>query len=354
MQLPQIPIVKSDRAAKTMFSISDIFDKHKKEEKKAPESGHAVTPQIPSEMKVADIIYKDIEKVTNPKMTELYGELCAKAKYIYSASSENDPNFIVEIGDLVGKVLDLPDRDGRELLRIALNDYPDPENYFFYHVVNVCIIALELAMGLKYDRKSLVTLGSAAFLHDIGLMVYSEIIDSSKTLDKEDRSRLKHHPHMGAELLGKLSRKVNPDIRKIVSQEHERADGSGYPQGLKGSQIAEEAQIVGLADVYEALTHQRPYRNKYKIEAIKTILDSKQLFNPEIIKALLERIGFYPIGVAVRLNTKEVGVVVENNARLPFKPVIKIMYDGSGNELKEPKYVNLAQNSVIFIENSVD
>jgi HD-GYP domain-containing protein (c-di-GMP phosphodiesterase class II) len=119
---------------------------------------------------------------------------------------------------------------------------------------------------------------------------------------------------------------------------------------LKGSQIAEQAQVVGLIDVYEALTHQRPYLNKHKIEAIKSILGMKNAFDSKLVKVLIERVGIFPVGVFVRLSTKEIGIVVENNPKLPFRPIINIMFDTEGRRLKDPKVVNLADNSVIFIE----
>ena len=139
-----------------------------------------------------------------------------------------------------------------------------------------------------------------------------------------------------------------------VRQAHERADGSGYPEGLTADETSEFAQIVGLADVYEALTHKRPYRAKYTpIEALDIILKNKNIYGPKIIKALIRRIGVYPVGTLVLLNSKETGVVIMNRPELPFRPVVSIIYDAYSKEYGEPKEVDLSQVAILFIEDCV-
>jgi len=139
-----------------------------------------------------------------------------------------------------------------------------------------------------------------------------------------------------------------------VRQAHERADGSGYPEGLAAEEIDRYAQIVGLADVYESLTHKRPYRVKYTpIEALDMILKNKKVFGPKIIKALIGRIGVYPVGTLIMLNSKETGVVIMNRPELPFRPVVSVVYDTYGKEYSEPKEIDLAQNPILYIEDCV-
>ena len=131
-------------------------------------------------------------------------------------------------------------------------------------------------------------------------------------------------------------------------------DSSGYPRRLQGEQIGVYAQVIGLSDVYEAMTHRRPYRPAFiPYEAMKTILQDRPRFDREVVKALIRRIGIFPAGSAVRLNTKEIAVVTAHNPRSPLRPVVNIIFDAQGRRQEGPKRLDLAQNFVIYIEDSV-
>ena len=95
-------------------------------------------------------------------------------------------------------------------------------------------------------------------------------------LDNREYEKIRQHPNMGVAILTRASKEINNSIMAIVRQAHERTDGSGYPEGLKAEDISEYAQIVGVADVYEALTHKRPYRPKFTpIEALALLQELK-------------------------------------------------------------------------------
>ena len=111
---------------------------------------------------------------------------------------------------------------------------------------------------------------------------------------------------------------------------------------------------MGLVDVYEALTHRRPYRPRYTpLEALDMILKNKKLFGPKIIKALINSIGVYPVGTLVLLSSKETGVVTVNHPDLLFRPVVSIVSDPYGDELTEPKDIDLTAHPIIYIEDCV-
>lgn len=354
-----------------MFRMSDIYDKFKDDNKpeKKPEKKPAASPgsqesaRIPEpqpriksfdsqKMDIASATKKDLPVMfaVSEDTRNLYNELCLKARRIYDPSSKISKELVENLVPVVEKIAKAIAVNPKELIKLSLDDYPKVNEYFYYHIANVTVLSTELANGLGYDHKGLVEIGLAALLHDLGLLKFEEVIEAPKALTKLEYDSIKTHPNAGLEMLEKLGDSVTPVMRDVVLQEHERLDGSGYPQGLKGGQICEQAQIVGLVDVYEALTHQRPYMHKHKIEAIKSILGMKSAFDPKLVKVLIDRVGVFPVGVYVRLNTKEIGVVVENNMKLPFRPIVNILYDTEGRQLKEPKQLNLADNSVVFIE----
>lgn len=308
-----------------------------------------------SSVKISPSLNDELKKdrPATPNITRLYEELLLKAKNIYSADHGTKRNFANELNPAIEQMLESMVSGSDELLLVALRDYSKPEDMIFCHVVNITIMALAMGLGLGYDRSHLLELGLAAFIHDIGSKHF-DIMGKKDVFSDDEFDRIKLHPGEGALTLGKIDANLSQKILDAVKQEHERADGSGYPDGLVSDEINEYAQIIGLADVYEALMHDRPYRGKYtSIDTIRIILKNKKLFSSKVIKALIEAFGIFPVETLVQLNTKEIGVVVKRNQELISRPVVDIIIDSYGKESKQPKRINLADNPVIYIDNCV-
>jgi putative nucleotidyltransferase with HDIG domain len=142
------------------------------------------------------------------------------------------------------------------------------------------------AMGLKDPELN--TLHRGALLHDIGKVgVAASILDKNGKLTDEEFTAIKNHPQIGARILEPITSFA--DILKIVVQHHERYDGSGYPKGLKGEQIYLGARIVAVADVFEAVTANRPYRAGWKTEKAAKMIEegSGTHFDPVVVDAFL-------------------------------------------------------------------
>jgi HD-GYP domain-containing protein (c-di-GMP phosphodiesterase class II) len=136
----------------------------------------------------------------------------------------------------------------------------------------------------------------------------------------------------------------------VARQHHERMDGSGYPDGLKGEQIHEYSRIVSILNIYEAMMHRRTYRTEFQArETIQEILKNKNAYDPKLIKVLINKIGIFPIGSLIELNTKELARVVALNTNNILRPVVKIITNASGEECTEEKRVNLAAEPAIWI-----
>jgi len=219
------------------------------------------------------------------------------------------------------------------------------------HLLNVCIFAIEIGMGLNYTRGDLERLGLAALLHDLGMARIPEnILRKPGRLTPEEFEIVKKHPEEGVAILKALGGN-NLWISEVISQEHERYDGRGYPRGLKGGEIHEYALIIGMADVYEALTHHRFQRkNLPPFDSMKEILSVERSSFPErIIKSLIARLPVFPVGTMVRLNSKEIGVVVKTDTLSPFRPTVEIIFDPSGHKPKTKRVINLKENPLLYI-----
>lgn len=306
-----------------------------------------------SSVKVSSVLNKELEKISKASSIQLYGELVEKARHIYKEDVRADRDLVGKLKPVVDKLIDALQAGNTEIVLACLKDYPADEDFLCYHVVNVTISSVAMGMNMGYEHQRLAELGIAALVHDIGSKSI-EIGRSSKLFSDSDYDTMRKHPDVGAAILSDIDPGMSQRILDAVRQEHERADGSGYPHGLTKEGISEYAQIIGLADVYEAMMHQRPYRDKYtSLETIRIILNNKRIFLRKVTKALLETFGLFPVDTLVQLNTKEIGVVVKPNPEAISRPVIDILIDSYGKELKQPKRINMSENPVLYIDTCV-
>lgn len=227
------------------------------------------------------------------------------------------------------------------------------DDYLHSHMVNTVIMATEIGSGIGYNSLKLNELGLAAFLHDIGMIKVEEIVKQKERLTEEEYNKIKSHPVYGAEILSKIKDITDPVIY-VAREEHERSNGSGYPKGIKENRISEYARIVSIVDAYEALSHDRPYRKKYSPhEAIKELIKNNVLFDSGILKVLLNKVGIYPVSSWLELNSNEIGQVAVNNNENPLRPMVNIIFDGTGRKLSEPRIINLAKQFNLFIKKAL-
>jgi HD-GYP domain-containing protein (c-di-GMP phosphodiesterase class II) len=267
-----------------------------------------------------------------------------------------EPAQMQELTAIIETMIDYIQSDSQDLLENVFIPGGSDVNVYALNLVNVSILSLEVGAALGYSHSQLVKLGLAAFLHDIGLKIHRGLIEQHKKLSPVEKKHMDRSPLAGAETLKRIPGELAKPVMEIVEQAHERMDGSGYPRGLKGEEISEYAQIIGLVDVYEALTHQRPYRNnKYSSnEALKIILKENQgMFNPKLTKFFLDRIGFYPRGTFVELNTKEIAQVIKQNFKMPTCPVVRVVYDADGKSVQDGREIDLSKGTRAFVTKCV-
>ena len=151
--------------------------------------------------------------------------------------------------------------------------YRDP--YTHEHQKNVAFVAQKIGVKLNLTPYQMTCLRLGASIHDIGkIKVPMELLYKPGKIEKEEFKLIKKHAVYGADLF--RGYKLPWPIYEVVSQHHERIDGSGYPKGLKGDQISLEAKIVAIADTYESMSNNRPYRRALGTQlAIQTIVKGR-------------------------------------------------------------------------------
>jgi HD-GYP domain-containing protein (c-di-GMP phosphodiesterase class II) len=222
------------------------------------------------------------------------------------------------------------------------------------HSVNVGIFAVKIGLGLKYDKgdtEKLHQLALAAFLHDVGMVkVPTRVLFKHGRLSPAEFDHIRQHPVDGYELVKHLENDY-PYVVDTVYQEQEREDGSGYPQGLKSAEISEFAKVIGIADIFEALVHGRAYRDGFiTYHAIQKIIENKsKQFNPKMIRGLVNTVSMFPIGSLVQLSSNEIARVKSVNKLRPVRPIVEVIKDSEGRNLKAPLRINLEEEPLLYI-----
>ena len=218
------------------------------------------------------------------------------------------------------------------------------------HLVNTTILALLVGIELGYNKSRLMEIAVGALLHDIGLIKLIPLTKLAKKLTRSEYEEIKKHPLYGLEALKRLG-EFSEEVTRIAHEHHERLDGSGYPRGLKNGHIHEDALLVGIIDMFEAMTHTRPYRKKMSAyDALKEIINTgAHCLEPRYVEALVRCIGLYSLGSWVELSTGEIGKVIETNKTSPLRPTVTVIYNSHGQKLTEGKIIDLSRQPVIYI-----
>jgi len=162
----------------------------------------------------------------------------------------------------------------------------DPYTYGHSRKVNTYAVALAEAIGLSTDQVANVS--TAALLHDIGKIgIPDRVLNKKEKLNEKDWKAIKTHPKLGATIIRNVPH-LAPCVN-IVLYHHERWDGSGYPEGLKGEQIPIEARIIAIAESFDAMTSSLPYRPALPLEeTIKELRKGAGLqFDPKLVDAFI-------------------------------------------------------------------
>ena len=240
---------------------------------------------------------------------------------------------------------------------VAFADLATVDAYTMQHSVNVAVVGLVIGRRLfrnfgwidhagerRFDgtAERLVQLGLGLLLHDIGkLAIPVDILQRSGPLDDEEWKLIRAHPTTGVAMLtGDL---IGARAKSVVRSHHERHDGSGYPQGLKGDDIPQLARIAAVADVYDAITSERPYRSAAPaaVGVSEIVAGSGTLFDEEVVTSFRMVVAPYPPGTSVTLSDGRGGIVSSVPPERADRPVVRVVTDANGNGVSPPEEVAL-------------
>ncbi len=227
----------------------------------------------------------------------------------------------------------------------------DLEQFAVQHCVNVAVFTLRLSRELGYEGERRIEAGLCALVHDVGVALLPESLVAKRgELAPRELEILKERPLLARKILSACGPR-GALCAEVAGQVYERIDGSGHPHGLKGEEINEYARLIGLLDLYEALTHSRPNRERIGFfEAVKYICKScKSCFERRHLKALLQGFTLFPTQSPVLLNSGAVGLVVKTHGDQPLRPEVKILLDSQGRHVLTERIVRLTAEPLLHI-----
>jgi putative nucleotidyltransferase with HDIG domain len=213
------------------------------------------------------------------------------------------------------------------------------DDSIYAHSLNVAIISRVLGKWLGLSQELLDRLALAALLHDIGkIMIPPEIINKPGKLTDEEFALIRTHAQLGYDRL--KDENIHEDVKLAALMHHERCDGSGYPSHLKAKEIVPAAQIIGIADVYDAMTANRSYRSALCPFEVIAKFESEGVsqYNPRFIMTFLNKIADTYQTNRILLNDGRGGNIVMLNPHHLSRPIVKLD-NGSFIDLSmQPEY----------------
>lgn len=259
-------------------------------------------------------IYKDYNNMSNNFKHEVHKaiESIFGKTSITTDNNENTKENECVIDDIIDNVI-----NNRNIV-ISLQDIRAYDRYTFYHSLNVAILSLVFGITLGLDKEGLNSLFVGALLHDIGkVFIKDGILNKPDKLSLNEFKKMKSHPKKGFEYINKYYQDIPLEAKMGILEHHERCDGSGYPYKKKDNEISLFGKIIAIADVYDAMMSDRPYRKRLRLVETIDYLENNAgvLFDLQMTKLFIQNI------VLERINNNNYTIKCFNKHDLNIEPI---------------------------------
>lgn len=278
-------------------------------------------------------------------------------------------NAVRSKASLPSKEIDMIVEDMVENIRLEegailnLMELKDFDDYTYTHSINVSLVSMLFAKRLNYPDDLVQKVGVAGLLHDEGkIMVPLSVIHKPGKLDEYEFRIIKRHPIYSYEII-RSSGTFSSTVHEAILYHHEKCSGEGYPVGMKGEKMGEIAQIISLADIFDAITSNRTYQPArpiwYALSQICQEMDTS--YSRRLAKFFLNEVPYYLTseeifrkGSMVLLNTGELAEVTGHRFPQTVSPVVQIYLNSSKEPMRYPIEVNLEYDESRFITDVID
>lgn len=234
------------------------------------------------------------------------------------------PVDLIKVAPVVEEIAASVDRNPSAM--ITVTRLRDKDEYTYLHSVAVCALMVNLARYMGMEDARVREAGLAGLLHDIGkVAVPAAVLNKPGGLTEQEYSIVRRHPERGRQLLDAAHH--SEIVRDVCLHHHEKMDGTGYPDGLKGEEISIFARMCAVCDVYDAITSNRPYKEAAAAaESISNMFRWGGHFDPKVLAAFIRSVGIYPVGTLVRLQSDRLGVVIDQCRSDSVRPIVHVFY----------------------------
>lgn len=296
------------------------------------------TPKI--SMEKITILRDDVEEQIKNKIKdilELHIYQHTEGLEKIAETAQNIISDIIEEDEVIEKVYDVKERSAD----------------IYEHSLQVCTIATLIALKLGMTEKQVYDISVSSLIHDLGLryLVVRYEDQDINLLPAKDQEEYKKHPIYGYTAV-KNETWLSENAKGIVLNHHERKDKSGYPLGT--DLLSRMTQVVGVCDEFDELICGVGKARVRVHEAINNVRNYSGIwFDSDIVDAFLQLIAVYPVGSRVKTNQGELGIVMRQNAHFPERPIIRIIKDQYGQDMRTEKIVDLIKETTVVIQEVV-
>lgn len=287
--------------------------------------GQEDTVATTEDANVAPATLEKIEKLQVPDRARVNISEVVRARvaegisYLYSNS--NAAEFADTTRDITNDLMKAIDEN--DAVAIDINMLKVSDEYTFKHSVDVATISMIIAKKLGLSHDEIYDIGITGLLHDIGKSkIPNEILNKPGRLTDEEFYIMKQHSVYGYRIL-----QDKPDVKESIKlgvlQHHEKSNGKGYPMGVGGAQITQFAKIISVADIYDALVTERPYKQGFSPrDAVEMLMAMTGELDISSLRAFMGSVILYPVGSTVELSNGERARVVENYEEAIMRPKV--------------------------------
>ena len=298
-------------------------------------------------IKVVNIADRYTHLITpNDKMqTQLVDDFIKMLRKIAPNSPEaNKSDEVVKVANMLEKII-LKIAKNETVLEFMVELRIIDKVKLYDHSVHTAVLAGLVAGSMGLDVENILCAVTGGLLHNIGVAEMPTLLNI-KEMTPPQQTLWREHPTYGYYFA--IQKNISRTIANCIQYHHERYDGTGYPKGIKGEEIPLLARIISICAKYSAAI---TYENISPYMAVEEIYGASGIYyDPEVVKAFVNNIPIYPLGVMVRLSTKEVGIVSNIRKNKGPRPIIKVYYNRVNRPITEDKIIDLGVERTIFIE----
>jgi HD-GYP domain-containing protein (c-di-GMP phosphodiesterase class II) len=300
--------------------------------------------------------YSTVESLTKELDTakDVYDEISQQIGQTFADLKNNKDLNISGLKEAVSQTVNSVVRNPTALKLVM--ELQRSDNYGYNHALATSVWCAQFGRQLGLEKQAIEELSLGGLILDIGkIKINDELLAKSGSLTIDEIKTLRSHVDLSIKML-ENNLEISQNVMRMVATHHERADGSGYPEGIINKDIPIFGRIAGIVDSFDAMTSIRPFSPLVLSphEAIRDLYELRgSLFQAELVEQFIQTVGMYPTGTLVELNTGEIGIVTAINGLKRLKPTVMLILDENKKPHDEFNSINLSKQTEYLIKKTL-